>query len=494
MLPRVPGIVRTLSMVLLAVVSAGMAAWFSLPWPKPPTDNDVVLARVGDLAITVRDFQRNYEFGYPHLKEGPDPISRKRAYLRAMVNELLIASEGFVLGLDRSPVVADQDAHIATELLTEALIRAEVVAKAHVTDAEVREAITKSNVNFKVRYWGEPSLVQAEAVRHQMVRTGFVPVVDSLRRFHADVHIDASMLESGEMSAFDTEPEVLAAIKDLEIGGFSAPVPLNGGYYIFQVTDIRRRAIMELEYTAKFETMKKVLLNGKYDEGIESYVGGFMTAKNVVTKARPFGALCNAVVEWKVTGDHHTTMLRDAVFSSHAARPSYGALAAMKDEPIVTHEGSNFTVAELLDVFMPALRDIDPGNMPRVRHVLSEQVALCVRDQLLAAEARRRGMDASPAFVHEREQWLRKAVYDQACAGIAGRMAGSDGIRTARAALERKADSLRAFVPVTINETVLDTLTVFETSSSRMLGMQVFKLGSKRPAMPVTDGIWGRLE
>jgi hypothetical protein len=488
-----PG-VRVLSLVALAVVSAAAAAYLSLVLPSHGKEDDSCLARVGDRTITVRAFLTNYEFGYPHLKTGSDPVTRKRSYLRAMVNELLIAHEGFRLGLDKSPRVRDEDGRTMTELLTGALIKNEVVAAIRVSDEEVRDAINRSNASFTLRYWGEPTLPRAQAVRRSMTRIGFAPAIDSLRKVHADVRIDPAMLESGEMNAFAIDPEVLAAIKDLGTGDISDPVALNGGFYLFQVTGIKRHGVMEHEYASRFETMKKVLLNQRYDERIAAFVGGFMTAKHVVTKAGPFGALCDAVLAWKVSGDHRRMMFRDAVLHPAATESSYRLLASMSDEPIVHYEGGRFTVREFLNIFRPALKDLDGANPARNRHLLSEQVALTVRDQLLAAEARRRGLDTDPGVVHEREQWLRKAVYDETCLRFLEHMAGNGGLRQARMVLEHKADSLRAIIPVAINDHLLDTLTIHESASSRMLGMQVFKLGSKRPAIPVTDGIWGILD
>lgn len=468
--------------------------YLSLMLPMQRTADEPYVAIVGGRTISSRDFLMNYEFGYPHLKAGTDPATRKRAYLRAMVNELLITQEGFRRGFDASPRVHDDDRRTMTALLTDALIRTEVVARTSVPDEEIREAINRSKVSFTLRYWGEPTRTRALAVRQSMYQEGFMAVVDSIRRAHADVRIDPAMLESGEMNAFMIDPDVLAAIKDLGTGEISAPVAMHGGYYIFQVTGIKRHGIMEQEYAGQYETMKKVLLNARYDEGIQTFVAGFMTPKRVVTKALPFGALCDAVLAWKNSTDQRSMMLRDAVLSPTPAEPRYRALARMKDDPIVTYEGGQFTVGQLLNVFYPSLRDLDDADPARVRHLLSEQVALTVRDQLLAGEARRRGLDADPTVVHEREQWLRKAVYDETCMRLLGPMAGREGIRHARAVLEHTADSLRTTIPITINEQVLDTLQVNASSATRPLGMQLFKLGSKRPAIPVTDGIWGSLE
>jgi hypothetical protein len=298
------------------------------------------------------------------------------------------------------------------------------------------------------------------------------------------------MFESDYLNAFDVDPAVLEAINDLGAGDFSMPVPMNGGFYVFQVVDVRREGIMEHEYAAKFETVKKVLLNTKYDEGIARFVEGFMTPQNVVTRGEPFWKLCDAVVTWNVSGDHETMMLREAI-AVHAERPAYAALRKVMDEPLVTYTSGQSTVRQFLDIFWPSLRDIDSVTTARTRRLLSEQVALAIRDHLLAAEARRRGMDRAPSVAHERLKWLEKTVYEEV-RDEAGATAPAPAVAgVVRAVLQRRADSLRSVYPVTIHYDILDTLTVSDSPGSQQMGMQLFKLGSKRLAVPVADGIWG---
>jgi hypothetical protein len=475
--------------VLLLLAGAVIALTILLRKPPKPVA-DVVLARVGDRVITSRDFLLNYEFGFPHLKTGTGPVARKRSYLHAMVNELLLAQDGIRNGLDRTPRVLDNDTRVQTELLVEELIRVEVVDKTSVPDAEVRDAINRSHVRFKVRYWGEPTPRRALDVRAAMQRDGYMRVADSLRAVHTDIPADPAMFESDYVNAFELDPAVLEAVKDLGPGDISMPVPLNNAFYLFQVIDIRRQGIMEHEYVSKFETMKKVLLNTKYDEGIARYVGGFMTPLGVVTHGAPFWKLCDAVVEWKSSGDHSTRMLRDAV-KDHPERTSYAALRAVWNEPLVTYRGGQQTVGQFLDHFWPSLRDVDSVTTAHTRHLLSQQVALTVRDHLLAGEALRRGLDRAPAVEHDRRKWLEKAVYEEVRDVTAARAADPRNAGSVRAMLERLADSLRTTMQVTIDYNILDTLAVDDTPSSRQIGMQLFKLGSKRLAIPATDGIWG---
>ena len=77
---------------------------------------DVILARVGDDVITVKDFKYNYETGFPHLKKKPDP---KRSYLEYMIKEKLLSLDGYKRGFDKSPRVKKFEKELLNELLVE---------------------------------------------------------------------------------------------------------------------------------------------------------------------------------------------------------------------------------------------------------------------------------------------------------------------------------------------------------------------------------------
>jgi hypothetical protein len=475
--------------VIVLLLAAGTVLFLRYGVERPGPD-DVVLARVGERTITVRDFRMNYEFGFVSLKKGTDAVARKRSYMNTMVNELLLANDGFARGFADAPRVHINDERLMNELLVEALIKSEVVDKTTVSDQEIREAINKSKAKFKLRYWGEPTERRATDVRAAMLRSGYMHVADSLRAVHTDIPTDPSLFESDYLNAFDVDPVVLEAVRNLEVGGISKPVPMNNGFYVFQVVDIRREGIMEQEYAGKHETMKKVLLSAKYEEGTGRYVDGFMTPKNLVTHGDPFWKLCDAVTTWKASGDNEHMTLQDAI-AAHAERPAYAALRSIRHEPLVTYTGGQKTVAEVLAVFWPSLRDLDSVATPRTRHLLSQQVALTMRDQLLAAEARRQGLDRSPAVAHERMKWLEKTVYEEVRDEAATQAPTTSIAAVVRFILQRKADALRETYPVTIRFDILDTLSVTDGASGAQQNLQLFKLGSKRLAVPVADGIWG---
>ena len=127
---------------------------------KSQLENDIV-AYVGDYKISARDFQLNYEFGFSNLKtKGIEKLS----YLEYMIDEALLSQEGYRLELDLSEQIQSKEKALLNELLVEELFKKEVDDKINISDNEIKEAISKSSVKWKLRYWVEPDLKDAEQV------------------------------------------------------------------------------------------------------------------------------------------------------------------------------------------------------------------------------------------------------------------------------------------------------------------------------------------
>ena len=68
-----------------------------------------------------------------------------------MINEALLSQEGYRLGLDESERVKNQEAQLLEELLVEELFRKKVDESIIISDDEIKDAITKSTVKWKLQ-------------------------------------------------------------------------------------------------------------------------------------------------------------------------------------------------------------------------------------------------------------------------------------------------------------------------------------------------------
>ena len=125
---------------------------------KKSKNNLGIVAYVGKREISARDFLLNYEFGFSLLKRTND---RKYSYLKYMINEALLSQEGYRLGLDKSEKVKNREKQLLRELLVEELFRIKVDKNIIITDDEIKDAIKKSTVKWKLRYWVELKLKNA---------------------------------------------------------------------------------------------------------------------------------------------------------------------------------------------------------------------------------------------------------------------------------------------------------------------------------------------
>jgi len=111
-----------------------------------------ILAEVGNKIITQKDFLLNYEFGLPHLKIGKSSLERKEHYLQFMINEYLLALDAEAKGLDNTRAVKYQTEKIKRELLLESIIENDIKPKIDISPDEIKEAINKSKVSFKLMF------------------------------------------------------------------------------------------------------------------------------------------------------------------------------------------------------------------------------------------------------------------------------------------------------------------------------------------------------
>ena len=196
----------------------------------------VVVARIGNRTITAKQFRSNYEFGLPHLKQGPD---RKLSYLNYMIMEEVLSQDGFKHGLDRTERVQKLEKDLLDELLVEELFQTEIKDEIKISPDQIRDAITKSNVKWKLRYWVEPDELYANRIAAAMKEQGYSRVLEDILTRNPEINLNPKDFETQYLSWLDVSEDVLDVIKNVAVGDISNPIEIDGKYFIFQVLDIR---------------------------------------------------------------------------------------------------------------------------------------------------------------------------------------------------------------------------------------------------------------
>jgi hypothetical protein len=490
---------------------------------KKSTEDDVILAKVGDEVITVKDFRYNYEFGLPILKTGADP---KKTYLDYMIKEKILAKHGKKMGLAKSDRVSQLVNELKDELLVEEIFKKEVHEKINITPDEIKDAITKSKVSWKLRYWAEPNPEYAENISRAMRARGYSSVVDDILNSNPEIKLKPKDFDTDYITWLEVSPELLEKIKDLPVGEISDPVELNGMFFIFQIVDIRREPLSDYEINNKSKTFEKILFARKVQDKATQFVSEFMTPKNVVTKGESFRKIAKAMEEWDEINIEERGEFLETVLSAEEDDNALFELRNNLDKTLVTFEKNKWTVEDFLKRFREKSLKFPSQDGKNFRSQLNQQIALTVRDHFFIKEAKKRKLDTSKPVQKELIQWRNKWVYEEMRGQLSADLNITDEqarnyfnkykdkykirwddkpqygsfknqakrdvyIQNAKMILNQKVDSLKTIYPVSIDYAVLDSIQVIDFKKSKWISLQVYKQSSNRMAVPIVDPAWG---
>jgi hypothetical protein len=247
-----------------------------------------------------------------------------------------------------------------------------------------------------------------------MKKFGYADVVDEIVKHNPEFRVDLKNFQTDYVSWIDVNPEVLEAISNLPTGDISDPVIINGSYFIFQVLDIRRSAVTQNDYLTQAPTIKKILYNRELNKKIVSYVDSSMTPKRITTKARAFGVLANAFIEWKKDSVLSKRSFTETLKLSNNPNNAFKILKSSLRDTMVKFVGGYFTVQKFLEFFDPSLIKTDHNKTYEYKKTLNEKIATVMRDYFLAQEAYSRKLIDNHVYLTEIKNWKDKWIYQTA--------------------------------------------------------------------------------
>jgi len=502
----------------LAIICAGLVI---ISCNKKETNiRPDIVAQIGDHSITSKDFQLNYEFGFSHLKNGRN---KKLSYLKKMISEKLLALEGYRLGLDKMDRVQQREKHLFEELLVEELLMKEVHQKIRIDHQEIMYAISKSNIQFKLKYWVEPSLESAVTVKALLQNNEDLNLTQEIVTKNSELAYNMDSFETDYLTWLDMPPDLLKEIKELEMGEISTPYKFDQVYLLLQVTDIKNGILSEFDYDNNFTKFKEILLSRKIKEKTALYVSQYLTPKEIVTKKTAFNLLANALGEWKnqFSQDDH---FKNVVLHGDNRRPALQELKNNLNKILVSYNTGNWTLKDFIERFDPSAIHNNELDIITLKRELNHEIAFMIRSYLLSQEALAQRLDQSESLLTELNKWRDKWVYEELYQYLThalnltedeirkyyddhlARYSSKKGnssfsafeknvrhdayLESRQYIMEQKVQLLKNDYTVIINQDILDTISVTEYEKSRWANLLIYKAGSGRQAIPVVDPQW----
>lgn len=494
--------------------------------PESEVPQEDIMAKVGNRIITVDEFRESFEFSLSTLRSGANP---RRSYLNYMINELLMANEGFRLGLDETRYVTSRMQRRRYDNLLEAFHLKYVHSKIDIPEEDIQEAVLKSTVTWKMLIWPTPSLEDAQQVYAEASQSDLDDYIDKQLATQEVPLKENRFFETGWMDYLDFPPEILEKVVDLEMGVPSEPFPYRGGYAVAQVVDIHREGITEeqLKYGQKRRQIEARLHNIEADRIVRTLMDSIITPMEVRVKGRVVEDLSQPLYDWIRHGLPEQRSLFIELDRVTDKSPEYVKdISGLLDKTLVTFTEGQKTVHEYLeymDYYREALTQSEDFADFQTR--LVTEIGRMIKNDIFVQIAEQDGFTDSTGIKQDLRVWKRKWTYDVYRHNVVKEISvteeelrrffqtrwrelGIADIDTARfhkykdavhnavlhekhlARLEQDLDRLRSRYPVWVNEDALQRLELIADNSDDRASYFLRKNFNFKPALPTVDMKW----
>ncbi|MDR9367350.1 MAG: hypothetical protein RI575_18595 [Balneolaceae bacterium] len=479
-----------------------------------------ILARVGDEVITARDFQLNYEFGYPHLMHSDE---QKSEYLDKMVAELVLAKEGYKNGFHERKNIQRAVQTITEERLIEEVFQRHVLSKIEVDDNEIREEVQKMAVSFKFSFLPAQSKIHGEFLRNQLLEKPFEEVVQAMVIDAGLNEVNPDQFRSDLTPALDIEPDLLEKLKNLKVSIPSNPIKYKGQWYIFIVENIIRKPLSPSDFTEKGVSARKIIYNRKAMEGGTRFVAETMDPLNVETVRGPFNALVELMYQWYENEKTPSGPFWEIVINKRDQKSYLADIYDLRDQTLVTTSEQIWSVQAVLEKLNTGRYTMRADNFRAFSARLADVIGLVIRDSRLLKIAEDEELGLDPNVKREIRKWQNKWVFREMRTKILEGIPFTDSlvfdyVREEQfypdellsrhpneftegevnrfrsdymsGKLMEKANELKNEFEVEIYYERLDTLQISHSSANPNMTFQLLKQHNNRKPFPVLDPIW----
>jgi hypothetical protein len=380
----------------------------------PDIPEEQILARVGDRIITSDEFKYSYEFSFAPLRRGANP---RKVYLNHMVNELLLANEGYRRGLHQTLYVTKRLNRRRRNNLLEAFYLKHVHSKVKIPEDDLQDAIKKSTVNFRMVIWPTTTQNEAEKAYQEASKSSLEDYIEG-RIANREVPLtDKKFYETDWIDYLEMPPEMFDYIKDLEIGETSQPFPYGDGYALAQVLDINLHGITtnELKYGAKRKNIRARLYNIESDRIVHEVMDSLLTPLDIRVKGSMVEQLTPLLYQWFLDGLPKQrsvfTLLQNPPDS--AKQYIYG-IRDLMDHTLLTYKKGHKTVEDYLK-FMDYYRSTldKSSSYEDFSNRLITEIGRMVKDEVFIKIAEEEGFADSAHIVQDLKLWQQKWTYDK---------------------------------------------------------------------------------
>lgn len=470
--------------------------------------NDSIVAKVGNINITINEFVNSYEFGPAFYKRMKDS---KKIFLENLIREKLLALDGYARKIDTTQNVKEYFNAFRDDLATEELFKEEIQSKVKFTQEEIDTVAKQKLIDVEIQWLYSTNKGKILEL-YDSLKNGvsFQKLFDC--QLSDTVSIEDRSLKTSRYLVELKNPILGKIIDTLEVGKFSLPIETNDGWYIVMLKNFSYNLIpSESEQTKILDESRRAVIKMKMDKLSNEYINKLMLSQNPTIKRKPFQILRSYLGRYVLPKEKYSEWKLEEILND-----------ALKDYESSLNDYSNIVLVEL-KVFNITLNDFlvwyrtreqyikfDKRSFTQFSRSLERIVWRMVRDKLLCSLAESKGYYNRKNVIEQSKWWLDKILYAEIKNGMINsillenkevnsnknkNLSQSEFIdEELTKKLFYKLNELKKKYPVVINENILNKIKINDESNIKAIDFYTVKRGGliPRTPYPTIDNYWAR--
>ncbi len=371
---------------------------------------DSAVASIGNLRISKDEFINGYEFGPSFYKK---VNNSKKVFLDFLVNEKLLALDGYSKKLDTSQNYKNIYNTFLSDIASEEMFKKEFLPKIKITSAEIDTVAKQKLINLEIDWIYNSNQSSIASILNQLKKGASF---DSLwnKQLNESITKDDRYMKTTRFLLGEKNPLLASVVDTLRVGTYSLPIKTNDGFYIVRLKNFDYRLTASEGEEIKVRQEAKNALKLKKSELLSSvYIDSLMRDSNSTIKRKAFQILRSYLAKSFISKEKYSdwklgTILKSAI----NYYDSLGIKSYSKIELIETKNGS-ISLSEFLNWFQLRSQYIKmkDGSFEDFSRSLESHVWLMLRDNLLASEAKKKGYNSNKEVISQMRLWNDKIMY-----------------------------------------------------------------------------------
>ena len=469
---------------------------------------NTVLAKVGNKKITVREFLCGYEFGPAFVKRDKDS---RRLYLKYMIDEKLLALDGYKKGYADSSRVKDLLNAIKGDLASKEMYKADILKIVKIPAKMLNRAIEESKITYQLKWIYTPT---KDSMYFYVDELGKGVPFDSLFKMQLkdSIYADQRSLKETEFKLRMRNLSMFKDIDKMKAGSITEPIKGPDGWYMVKLVDVWKNMITtQTQFEKEKYDAQQALTMNIADTLSDKYVRTMMLEHNPVIQARAFDILRSYMGNFVLPEKKFKAWKLDERMHNEIAHYDSLKTNDFKNLTLVTLTGGDISLSDFIEWYK--MRDeylkFNETGFDPFSASLEQMIWQMVRDHLLVQRAYERGYQNLDIVKQQVNWWQDKIVFavvrDQIGKSVGLNVELPPSVKAKNiedknqemiTKIFRTLQQLKKKYKVEINEKVLKDIQVQDKNDPRAIDVYIVRKGGTfpHPVFPSIDYAWQNWE